>query len=310
MTRQRWLLIGVPAVLSMGVVWLLDRLGMIEFALVFHADVDVIILVAGIAASVSVAMWLVWQERMKHFHTSNLQQARQEATDERIRFLRRLDHEMKNPLTAIRAALANLAEIDDETQRAEILAGVEVQVLRLSQLVNSLRKLANIGSHPLEQSPIALNALLREAMLMAQEEPGAESRRLTLTVPQTMPSALGEPDLLLLCLYNLLNNAIKFTSPGDTIELRAYPSSEQEQQCVTIEVADTGPGIPPGDIPHVWEELYRGQVTYGAPGSGIGLAMVKSVVERHGGRATVHSQLGAGTTFTLILPAQDVSAPS
>jgi two-component system OmpR family sensor kinase len=305
--RQRVLLILVPAILTLAVVLFLDSLGIIAFGIVLHADLDVILLVSGIGGSIFVATWLALRERMTLLRDQSLRQARQEAAAERIRFLRRLDHELKNPLTAIRAALANLADLDDPVLRAEVLDGINLQVLRLSQLVTSLRKLADMGSHPLEQSPIDLEALLEEAMLMAHEEPGADERDLTLTISRPLPPILGEEDLLLLCLYNLLNNAVKFTRPGDRIELSAYPVTVQEQTCARIAVADSGPGIPAEDLPHVWEELYRGQVTYGAAGSGIGLAMVKSVVERHGGSVTVVSTLERGTTFTLTLPAGDIT---
>ena len=307
MIRQRWLLTLVPAFVTLGVVVLMDYLNIITFTIVFHADVDVILLVSGIGASIFVAVWLGLRDRMEQLHAQNLLQARQEANAERIRFLRRLDHEMKNPLTAIRAALANLADIDDPTLRAEVLEGVNIQVLRLSRLVTSLRKLADMGSHPLERAAINLNDLLEEALLMGREEPGAETRELKLTINPPLPLVWGEQDLLLLCLYNLLNNAVKFTRPGDKIDLTAYPITVQDRPCVVIAVTDTGPGIPPSDIPHVWEELYRGQMTYGAPGSGIGLAMVKSVVERHGGWVTVRSQIDQGTTFTLTLPASDIT---
>ena len=307
MMRQRWLWALVPAILTLGIVLVLDTLGIITFAIVLHADFDVILVVSGIGASIFVAAWLALRERMERLHRQNLLLARQEAIAERARFLRRLDHEMKNPLTAIRAALANLADIDNSTTHAEILEGINIQVLRLSQLVTSLRKLANMEAHPLEQARIDLTDLLEEAMLMAREEPGAEARDLQLIISQPLPSVLGEQDLLLLCLYNLLNNAVKFTRPGDKIELSAYPVTVRERPCVVIAVGDTGPGIPEDDIPHVWEELYRGQMTYGAAGSGIGLAMVKSVVERHGGWVTVNSTLDQGTNFTLTLPALDIT---
>jgi two-component system OmpR family sensor kinase len=110
----------------------------------------------------------------------------------------------------------------------------------------------------------------------------------------------GDWDLLFLAVYNLLDNAYKFTQPGDTVEVRAF----EDGALVVLEIADTGPGIPEAEVPHVWEELYRGQGARGVRGSGLGLALVRAVAERHGGRVTLRSRVGQGTVVTLRLPLQ------
>jgi two-component system OmpR family sensor kinase len=84
----------------------------------------------------------------------------------------------------------------------------------------------------------------------------------------------------------------------DTIELRAA----EDDRAVVIEIADTGPGIPEGEIPLVWDELYRGEGTRGIPGSGLGLSLVRAIVARHGGQATIRSRPGQGTLLALRLP--------
>jgi two-component system OmpR family sensor kinase len=99
--------------------------------------------------------------------------------------------------------------------------------------------------------------------------------------------------------HNLLDNALKFSRPGDTLELHAFEDGAE----IVIEVADTGPGIPEDEQPHVWEELYRGQGGRGIPGSGLGLALVRAIAERHNGRVSLRSRLRQGTVFTLRLPA-------
>jgi two-component system OmpR family sensor kinase len=104
--------------------------------------------------------------------------------------------------------------------------------------------------------------------------------------------------LLFLAIHNLLDNALKFTRPGDTIELRSF----EDGSSVVIEVADTGPGIQEDDIPHVWEELYRGQSARGIPGSGLGLALVKAITDRHNGQVSIRSREGQGTVFSIKLP--------
>jgi two-component system OmpR family sensor kinase len=222
---------------------------------------------------------------------------------ERRRFLQRLDHELKNPLTAIRAGLANAANGPATDVQREALASVEAQVLRLSRLTADLRKLAELETCPLERVPVDVAELLQEVMTLAQEQPEAAARQLTLTLPQVpwpVPAVSGDWDMLFLAIYNLMGNALKFTHPGDAVEVRAF----EHGNLVVIEVADTGPGIPKEEVPRVWEELYRGQGARGVPGSGLGLALVRAIVERHGGQVTLRSRVGQGTVVTMRLPLQ------
>jgi two-component system, OmpR family, sensor kinase len=224
-----------------------------------------------------------------------------EAADEKRRFLRRLDHELKNPLTAIRAGLANLEETSlDESQR-QVLFSLEAQALRLSRLSSDLRKLAELETRPLERATVDLNELLHEARSVASDLPLAVGKDIKLTVPQApwpLPSIQGDRDLLFLAVHNLLDNAIKFTQPGGTIEMRGF----EDGSFLVIEVADTGQGIPQDELAHVGEELYRGRNARGIPGNGLGLALVHSIITLHGGKVTVRSREGKGTVITLRLP--------
>jgi two-component system OmpR family sensor kinase len=108
----------------------------------------------------------------------------------------------------------------------------------------------------------------------------------------------GDVDLLFLAVHNLISNALKFSRAGDTVEVRAF----EDGQTVAIEVADTGPGIAEADVPHVWEELYRGQGARGIPGSGLGLSLVQAIVLRHEGTVRLRSREGQGTVVSLRLP--------
>ncbi|KAB2855248.1 MAG: sensor histidine kinase, partial [Anaerolineae bacterium] len=112
------------------------------------------------------------------------------------------------------------------------------------------------------------------------------------------PKINGDRDLLFLATFNLLDNAIKYTRPGDTIELRAFESGPM----VTIEIADTGPGIAEDELPYVWDELYRGHATRGVEGSGLGLTLVRAIIERHGGQTTIRSRAGQGTVVAVRVP--------
>jgi len=133
-----------------------------------------------------------------------------QSADDRKRFLRRLDHELKNPLTAIRAGLVNVLEAPDEPARLEAANTVEAQALCLSCLATDLRKLTELETREIERTPMNVTALLEEAYSIAKDRAEAE-RRLSLSIPQApwpLPEISGDQDLLFLAIHNLLDNAI------------------------------------------------------------------------------------------------------
>jgi two-component system OmpR family sensor kinase len=274
-------------------------------------DVATLVLATGLAASgvlLALAGAAAWAERReRHAATTARQAATAEAARDRRRFLQRLDHELKNPLTAIQAGLALMprgapAGAEGADGQGSALASVEAQVRRISRLTADLRKLAELESRPLERGPVDVADLLRQVVDLAQERSGVQGgRRLTLTLPQApwpLPPVPGDYDLLLLVAHNLVDNALKYSRPGDTLEVRA----SEDGNWVVVEVADTGPGIPAAELPHVWEELYRGQGARGQPGSGLGLALAQAIVQRHGGQMALRSREGQGTVVQVRLP--------
>jgi two-component system OmpR family sensor kinase len=274
-----------------------------------RAGLSALVVGGGTALSVLLAIAFgleAWQRRARQ---ASAAQARAAASDDRRRFLRRLDHELKNPLTATWAALGNLAEASDAT-RKEALVSLSAQLQRISHLVANLRKLADLETRAIERTAVDMTALLQEALVLAQDLPEATDRHLTLTLPpapRPLSTIYGDRDLLALAVYNLLDNAIKFSSPGDSVSVKAF---EQGARMI-IEVADTGPGIPEAEVPHVWKELYRTQGAQGVPGNGLGLALVRAIVDGHGGQVTLRSRVGEGTAVTMILPLhRSVSAPT
>ena len=141
---------------------------------------------------------------------------------------------------------------------------------------------------------------------MIQDQPDADQRNWSVSIPQApwpLPPVLADRDLLFLAIHNLIDNALKFTRPQDTIELRAFEDGPR----VVIEVADTGPGIPETELSEVWNELYRGENAQGISGSGLGLALVRAIVRRHQGEVTVRSRSGHGTVFSLQIPVAEVT---
>jgi two-component system OmpR family sensor kinase len=258
------------------------------------------------ALAAALGLWV----RARRRCDARLARAADAAAEERRRFLRRLDHELKNPLTAARVALANLAVASDAGAYSEAaVATLEAQTARIEGLVGDLRKLAELETRPLTFEAVDLGEVLREVVAadgdaaMSADGESPALRPVTLTLPQApwpLPEVDGDWDLLFLAVYNLVSNARKFTAPGDAIELRAFEDGRE----VVVEVADTGPGVSEAEQALVWEELYRAEAARGIPGSGLGLALVRTIVARHGGNATLRSREGQGTVVTVRLPAR------
>jgi two-component system OmpR family sensor kinase len=298
MKLWKWLLVCVPGLLGMAFGLYMLFVAPNDPIIYLRIDLGSLAVLLGAGISALLAAYLLFWEESERRRKKILT----ETASERRRFLMRLDHELKNPLTAMRAGLANLAETPAGDARQEALLSVEAQTLRLSRLAGDLRKLAELEVRLVERSPVDMVSLLQEAFTLAQDQPGATERALNLSLPHApwpLPKVSGDPDLLFLAVHNLLENAIKFTRQGDTVELRA----SEDGASIIIEVADTGPGIPEQEQPLVWEELYRGREGRGVPGSGLGLALVRAIAELHNGQVSLRSRSGQGTVFTLRLPA-------
>jgi two-component system OmpR family sensor kinase len=294
---MRWLLVLAPTLIGLAVGLWLNWSAVSNPVFYLQSDLGSLIFGLGLLISLLVGVVFVvldWVER-------NRLEAIVGSAEDRRRFLRRLDHELKNPLTAILAGLANLSMSAGGQEQGAALESVRTQVQRLSRLAAELRKLSELEVRPLERTPVDMSLLLEEAFALAQDGGAAEDLALTLSIPRApwpLPKVNGDRDLLVLALHNLLSNAVKFSRPGDTVEVRAF----EDGSSVVVEVADTGSGIPEDEIAHVWEELYRGEGARGVPGSGLGLALVRAIVARHDGQVNLRSRPGEGTVFTMRLP--------
>ncbi len=265
--------------------------------LYLRADVGTLLLLVGVIGSVlggiELALWTSARLRRE----AALAKSREEQADMHRRFIRRLDHELKNPLTAIRAGLANLADQADGIT----LSSVRTQVDRMARLSADLRKLADLETQPLEMEPVDLGQVVTELLEQVQERPEATTCHLSLSLPHVpwpLPPVAGDRDLLFLALHNLADNALKFACANDAIEIRAF----EDGSSVVVEVADTGPGIHEDELAHLGEELYRGSAARSVEGSGLGLALVRSIVSRHNGSLAIRSRPNQGTVVTLRLP--------
>jgi len=219
-------------------------------------------------------------------------------------FVSAVSHEMKTPLAGIKAYVELLADGDaeDEETREEFLDVISGQADRLQRLVENLLNIARIEAGVVNVSKQArsLNELLEEALNVVQ--PSAEAKQIEL-VSQLSPMYLGilaDRDMLLQAAINLLSNAIKYTPPQGRVTLR----SRLENKQVRFEVQDTGVGLSEEDAQRVFEKFYRVKKDKNmAAGTGLGLPLAKHIVEDvHGGRLTVESKLGEGSTFSVTLP--------
>lgn len=252
-------------------------------------------LALGIAGTAGLLVIGLVRWRLRVAAESGRRRGLAEGVENQSRLLARLDHELKNPITAILAGVTNL----EPSQPA--VASIRTQAERLSRLLTDLRRLGEVRSAHLEMSSIDLEALIDEVIEAVLELPEATERSVAVAFPRAprpLPRVTGDADLLFLALYNLVANAVKYSAPGDAIDVRGL----EEAGTSVIEVADAGRGIPEADQDRVWEEFARGSEAADVPGSGLGLPFVRAIVERHGGTVELRSRAREGTLVRVSLP--------
>ncbi len=246
---------------------------------------------------------------------TELKQAEQALLDAHRRkdeFLAMLGHELRNPLTPIRNAahvLGRLPSREPHVQWARDI--IEQQVVHLTRLVDDLLDVSRIvrGKIELRQESVALASVVAHAMDMAQPLLDAKNHHLELHLPEMPVWLRGDPVRLAQILLNLLDNAAKYTPEGGRIELSATVSGAS----IEIRLRDNGIGIPADLLPRVFDLFQQNERTLDRAqgGLGLGLTLVKRLVELHGGAITVTSAgAGQGSEFTLRLPAQVAAAPA
>ena len=271
--------------------------------LVFKIDVGMVAFVAGLLLTLFLLSFWVGSRRAESRAKRVIEETLNETELGRRRFLRRLDHEMKNPLTGLRAALVNLQEAQSKDERIRAAENAKRAQERLTSLLNDLRKLSDLDERQIERERVDVPDLLNDVVDAAKSNPLHGKRNINLfvtQVPSPFPCVIGDRDLLVLAMYNLVDNALKFTSAQEPVEVRAL----EDGKAIVVEVADSGGGIAAEDLPKIFEELYRGSNARGIEGSGLGLALVSRIVDLHGGQIEVRSRQEnpRGTVFTVRLP--------
>jgi two-component system phosphate regulon sensor histidine kinase PhoR len=228
---------------------------------------------------------------------------------ERVRrdFVANVSHEFKTPLTAIQGFAETLlaGAVDDPQNRGRFLGIILEHSRRLARLTDDLLKLSKMDADRLEIEirRLGVSQLLESCLETAQRRAAEKDIRISVNFPQHIPDIAGDRRLLTEVLQNLLDNATQYTPTGGQIMVSVETNSHE----AVISVADTGIGIPRADQPRIFERFYRVDVARSREvgGTGLGLSIAKHLVEIHGGRIWVESEVGQGSQFHFTVPLFD-----
>jgi len=232
----------------------------------------------------------------------NSMAARLQVNDQQRRaMLADVSHELRTPLTIIQGNIE--AVLDgvypaDEARLKSILEETQI----LSRLVEDLRTLAlaESGALQLKREPTDLIALLRETVSVFQSQADAAGVNMELALKDTLLPLEIDPERIRQVLTNLLSNALRYSPRGSSIKINLAGSAPGAAKRIWISVQDSGPGIAPEDLPHIFDRFYKSR---DSRGMGLGLSIARFIVEAHGGEIAVESSEGKGTTISFSLPA-------
>jgi len=229
----------------------------------------------------------------------------EKAEEVRKQFLSDVSHELRTPLSLLQGYAEALSDgmASTEEEQKEYLDIISDEATRLNRIVDDLSDLnaMEAGQLTLNISEFHINDVLKS--IVRTFKPAAEEKKVTLDLKALVgetPPISGDQGRIEQILINLVNNAIHYTPAGGKVSLEAQYNGDN----FIIKVSDTGEGIPPEELPYIWERFYRVDKarTRKKGGSGLGLAIVKSLVRAHGGTVTASSKPGEGSTFTVTLP--------
>jgi len=210
-------------------------------------------------------------------------------------------HDLKSPITRIRG----MAEVTLTTGKGieeyeNMAAGTVEECDRLLDMINTMLMITKTesGVHPLDYKQVDMPRLVRDACELMETVAEDKGLSLACETPETLP-LVGDPRMIQRILANLLDNAIKYTPSGGSVRV-SLSAIDGGEALVTVQ--ETGMGIPPDDLPHIFERFYRCDQSRSEPGTGLGLSLARALARAHRGDITVTSTLGQGSTFTLTLP--------
>jgi two-component system sensor histidine kinase KdpD len=250
------------------------------------------------------------QERLRLAKQAAAATMRASVEEMRSSLLSAVSHDLRTPLAAITGAATTLrdegASVDGD-QRAELLDTICEEAERLERLVRNLLDMTRLESAALEVRREWIPAEEIVGSALTRLEPKLIGRPIRTDLPPELPLLPVDAVLLEQVLVNLLENATKYTPAGSLIEIAARADGD----AVTIEVADHGPGLPPGEESRIFEKFFRGKpAAAGVPGAGLGLAICRGVVDAHGGTLVAANRPGGGAVFRMTLPLVGKPPPS
>jgi two-component system sensor histidine kinase BaeS len=232
-----------------------------------------------------------------------------EADRARRQLLADVSHELMTPLSAIRGYVETLAmpevSLDEET-RVRYLDVARDETYKLESIIGDLLDLARLegGGDTIEEDDVLVDDLFRRVADRHRPALADHGITLTTTAAAGTPLIRGDAARLEQALQNVAANAIRHTPEGGTVALHARPDGDR----VVVTVSDTGPGIAPEHLPHIFDRFYKADAaragTRVRSGSGLGLSIVRAIVHRHGGEVSAANRPGGGAVFTLALPAK------
>jgi signal transduction histidine kinase len=235
--------------------------------------------------------------------TARLRAARQMQVD----FVANVSHELRTPLTAVKGLVETLRDgaVDDPDVRDRFLETMEDETDRLIRLVNDLLTLSRADSEALnlQREPVDLAQLARAIVGKLAPRASARGVALQMEAAPDAPLALADPDRIEQVLVNLLDNAVKYSRPGDTVRVHVDGGPGEAAR---VQVWDEGIGIPADELARIGERFYRADKARSRAegGSGLGLAIARALVEAHGGQLWLESQEGQGTVVRFTLPSR------
>ncbi|HWQ46810.1 MAG TPA: ATP-binding protein [Longilinea sp.] len=216
-------------------------------------------------------------------------------------FVNTVSHDLRSPLTAILGYVELIERAGPVTDmQKDFIRRVQTSVQNITRLVDELVNLGRIeAGFDAHKENIRLDQVIRYSADGYKKALADKEHQLLIEIPDDLPAVYGNAVQLRQMVDHLLDNAIKYTVRGGHITIH----SEVEEDQIIIQVTDTGIGIPPLDLPFIFDKFYRASNAHTeTSGTGLGLAIVKSIVENHQGRIWVDSKLGEGTTFTVVIP--------
>jgi two-component system phosphate regulon sensor histidine kinase PhoR len=226
-------------------------------------------------------------------------------------FVSNVTHELKTPIALIRLAVETLelGRVSNEEDSKRFIQSIGRETQRLSQLVDNILDFAKLeaGQRTLAMKPTSLNGVVEEALESFRPRFESLGFEVDTRLAPGLPQVQGDSRALSHCVLNLLDNAIKYSKE----RRRVLVETEATDEGVVVSVTDSGIGISSADQKRIFEKFVRVQtgLVHDVKGAGLGLSLVDQIMRAHGGRVTVSSTLGEGSTFSLILPAAAMETP-